>query len=456
MNLHHKITMLTLLFCSVEVDAQNTPLTLLECRQMAIKASYNLKSSAEKRLYSEDMALAYRANYLPDISLKGEYLYSTASFNMEITGGYLPIFTNGVIESGSFVYMPDQSYELDVKSVYNASVVLMQPIYMGGKISGAYKLSKLGVELSALDEQRQEAEVLQRVDNAFYQLLELDEQLLSAKAYQTTVEEFLRQIESAHAHGMAKRNDVLKVSVRLNEAKLLSLKAANGVTLARMNLCYIIGMSLSTKELKLIEPKIIIEPLRDNTLDISERPEYLQLQKQVEAKELETKITKGDLLPSATAIASYGYTNGLAFNSNTLLNSAAFTAGVTVSVPIFHFSEGRRKVSAKQREVAIARNTLDDLSIQMSLELMQAINETNEAIEQVHLTQVAEVQAEENMRLSKNQYDVGMETIADYLEAQSLWQKAMSDSSAAKRMQRVAYTKYLRTTGELFVRPATF
>ena len=38
-------------------------------------------------------------------------------------------------------------------------------------------------------------------------------------------------------------------------------------------------------------------------------------------------------------------------------------------------------------------------------------------------------QAEENMKVSGKQYEVGLETLSDYLEAQVLWQQAYQTKS---------------------------
>ncbi|MFR9650079.1 MAG: TolC family protein [Rikenellaceae bacterium] len=426
-------------------------LSIEECREMAIESNYNLKSSVEKVMLSEDLVAAYRANYFHDFSVRGGYLYSTTSFSQSITGGYLPIFVNGVMDSSSFAYMPDQEYELEVGSLFGASAVMTQPIYTGGKISSAVKLAKLGVEVSNLEKLQSEAEVLERVDNAFYQLIELEEVLKSAERYQAVVEEFYRVSHKGMQEGMINRNDVMKVTVRLNEAKLLTQRARNGVNLSRMNLCYLIGLPITTSQITPIDPLVQGLMVTDMSLDVTARPEYTMLEKQIEAKELDMKITRSDFLPSVSAIASYGYTNGVTLNDTKLLNSGSFTGGVILSIPIFHWGEGRRKVSAKQHDINIANNQMKDLTQQMQLELMQAINNYNESLLEVELTKQAVAQAEENMRLSRNHYDVGMESIADYLESQAIWQKAMSDMCGAKRKERTAYTRLLKCRGELYI-----
>ncbi len=444
-----KYIVLVAVLCAQVVEAKTY--TLEECRTMALNTSRNLKSTSEKILIAEDILAAYKSNNLPNFSLSANYLYSTSSLDATISGGYLPIFTNGVYDPTSVAYMPDQSYNLEVGSVYNAGVMATQPIYMGRKVSNAIKLARVGVEVSKLERELSESTVVELSDNAFYKVVEVEELLLSAQKYQAVVEEFYRQVERAQLQGMKSRNDVMKVGVQLNEAKLLTQKAINGVRLAKMNLCYTIGLPLTTTDLELKVSSALGVRVDDSNLDISARPEYAMLNSQIAAKELEAEISRGDFMPSVSAIASYSYMNGVKLNGSTMFNNAGFTGGVTVNVPIFHWGEGRRKTSAKRREVTIAQNQMEDMSQLMSLELLQAINNYNESILEVELSGQAVSQAEENMRLSQNQYNAGLETLADYLEAQAIWQKAMSELTISRSKHRTAYTQYLKSRGELTV-----
>ncbi|MFR9514560.1 MAG: TolC family protein, partial [Rikenellaceae bacterium] len=225
------------------------------------------------------------------------------------------------------------------------------------------------------------------------------------------------------------------------------LKAKNGLILARMNLCYIIGLPISTLELTAID-NFNIQQSIDPTLDVSSRPEFELIAKSVEAKELEVKLVKSDYLPNISTIASYNYTNGLQLNGSSVLGSTpTFTGGIMINIPIFHWGEGRRKVSAARREVEIAENTQAELIQKMTLELMQSINAYNEAQAEVDLMERTVEQAAENMRQSGKHYTAGMETISNYLEAQAIWQKATSDLIEAKSNQRIAYVRYCRSRG---------
>lgn len=455
---------LMLLLASVnEVNAQYN-LTIEDCRKMALENNYSIKSSKERELSSEDVLASAKTNNLPNLSLNANYLYSSSTFSKSIEGGYLPTFVpdvttgelvpnivgtaaDGSLIFGEYAFMPDIDFDVKVGSVFNTSLMVTQPIYLGGKISNSIKLAGIGVDVARLEIRKTQTEVIETVDNAFYTYIKVEEMVLSAEKYQTAVEEFYRQINNALKVGMKNRNDVLKVEVKLNEAKLLVQKAKNGLLLARVNLCYAIGIPLTTRDIVLQDKFELGNAISNTDLDITSRPEYEMLEMQIDAKELEVKIAASDFKPSISAIASYGYTNGITLNDEKLLNSASFAGGVMVSVPLFHWGEGRKKISAKKRELNIAKNQKEDMSQLMSLQLLQSINTYNEALLEVQLTQNSVEQAKENMRMSKSHYDAGLETIADYLESQALWQKAMSDMIEAKAKQRLAYTSYQKCKG---------
>ncbi len=445
--------------------AQIQTITLEQCREMALESSFGLKSIDEKIAASEDMLKAYKSNNLPNLSLSGSYLYSTANFSEAIEGGYLPTFSPdlttgelvpnvvGYAEDGSaifssYAYMPDMLFDFEVGSLLSVGLQATQPIYMGGRVSTAIKLAQIGVDAAQIERARSKADVVLSADEAFYTYLKVEELLKSADAYRAVVDEFYRQVESMLKSGMCTKNDLMKVQVKVNEAELNQLKAKNGLILARMNLCYIIGLPISTLDLKLVDIFDTQQSI-DRALDVTARPEFDLLAKSVEAKELEVKLAQSDFLPSISAMATYNYANGLKLNGESLFGSTpSFTGAIMVNIPIFHWGEGRRKVSAARRAVVIAENTQADLVQKMTLELMQSINAYHEAQLQVALMERTVEQAQENLRLSGREYTAGMETISSYLEAQAMWQKAMSDLVEAKANQRLAFATYSRSRGE--------
>lgn len=463
-------TILTLLLVAVCGSVQAQQLTLDDCRRMAVENSRNLKIAGSQQNVAEDNLKMYKANFLPKFSFSGNYLYSTGSFNYTLQGGYLPTFvpnlTTGGLEPNiltmgpdgtpifkQYAYMPDTQFDLKIGSVFRAGLAAQQPIYMGGKVRTSVKMAKIGKTIADLNLKKTETEVVIALDEAFFTCIKMEELVKSAVKYNDVVSEFYRQMENAHHGGLKSKNDLLKVQVKLNEAQLQLRQAQNGLRLARMNLCYHIGLPMTTSVIELVDNFEPTPKISSIEIDISSRPEYVMLQQQIELKKQQVALVKSDFLPQVGAMVSYNYTNGVQLNNSSLFSKPSFMGGVSVSIPLFNWGEGRRKVSAARHEVDIARNQFEDLAEQMQLELMQAITSYDESTFEVALTLKSLVQSEENMTESGNRYETGMESLADYLEAQALWQKAQSDLVEARSQQRISYTKYLKATGAFKFKP---
>ena len=120
-----------------------------------------------------------------------------------------------------------------------------------------------------------------------------------------------------------------------------------------------------------------------------------------------------------------------------------------MKVPIVNFGEGSNKIRSAKAKQTIAQLEQADLSEQMMLEQQQALQALDEAQKELTLTESALSQAEENMRLSRQQYEVGYETLSDYLEAQAMWQQAYAAKVEARCQLVLATYKYKKSRGQI-------
>ena len=122
---------------------------------------------------------------------------------------------------------------------------------------------------------------------------------------------------------------------------------------------------------------------------------------------------------------------------------------LNVSVPLFHFGANSNKVRAAKAKLEQTRLQQQKLNEQMLLELTQAANNLDEAKLESELADRSLQQAEENRRVSKSQYEVGLETLSDHLEAQALWQQAYETKVDARFQLYLNYVAYLKAAGTL-------
>lgn len=324
-----------------------------------------------------------------------------------------------------------------------------QPLYMGGKIRAAYKMSLLGKEMAQLSETLTASEVIVKTDQAYAQVIKAKEMKKVADKYNAVLVELKKNVESAYKHGLKPQNDVLKVQVKLNESELNIRKAGNALRLATMNLCHYIGKPLTSDIRTADNFPEVAQDIRLQISDISARPEYAILNQQVAIAKQQVKLNRSELLPQIGVKGSYDYIHGLEINDQDLFNKGSFSVLLNVSVPLFHFGERTNKVRAAKAKLEQTRLEQENMNEQMLLELTQAANNLDEAQLESTIAERSLQQAEENMRVSRSQYDVGLETLSDHLEAQAMWQQAYETHVDARFRLYLNYVAYLKATGTL-------
>lgn len=457
-----------------ECFAQEIVLNLQKCREMAVENSKKMQVAAEQQKKAGYDWKSYRANFLPKISGSGLYAYMHKKMNYKIDGGYLPVYQSSDVGQAiplnsiqlgldgkpvmgadglplfkQYAFLPDIELALGLRNVYSVGVMLEQPVYMGGKVRAAFKMASIGKEMAELNVHSSRAQVLTESDEAYWQYVRVKEQLKSAEKYLEVVSELVKNVTDAIETGMASQNDLLKAQVKQNEAELLVSKANNGVALSRMNLCRVIGVDLYSQVD--VNDSLCAEStlnLLDMGNDITARPEYNLLEKQVELKSKEVALTRADFLPQLGVSASYAYGDGISLNGESD-GVASFAAVASLKIPIYHWGEGRNKVKAVKAEQEMARLQQEELSQMMQLEVAKTRFNVEDAAARVKMTEKSLSQAEENLQVSRNRYEVGMETITNYMEAQAQWQKAWSDAIDARAELRLSETYYLKATGKL-------
>ena len=464
---------ISFLLISVSINAQ-IELTREKSRELALKYSHHIAIAGkekEKALFTQK---SYKANFFPKLSANAMAYYSPGTFNYTLPGGYLPTYVPSLTEGKlvpnllldptgkpiigpdgktpvfkSYAFMPDVDMEIGMEGVGIAGLTLEQPVYLGGKIRTANEMSKTGIALADENIRLNRAKVISEADDAYWQFVRVKEKLEVAMRYSQLLDQLVKQLDDAYATGMISRNDLLKAEVKKNEADLMVQKANNGLELARMNLCRVTGLPYQTDILVSDSlpslPSAEVLQVQEN---IEQRPEYRMLQKNIELKEKNIKLVRSDFLPQVGVGASYSYVEGPQLNGVRTSNDS-FSALATVKIPIFGWGEGRNKVNSAKAEREISVMKMEHARELMELELAQSRFNMKDAQSRVEMTQLSLDQAKENLRVSKDMFELGEETLTNYLEAQVQWQKARMELIEAKAELKMAETKYLKATGTL-------
>lgn len=411
-------------------------MTLTEARELALQHNKNITKSKLTLEQTSYDAKAYKTNYFPRINVMAADLYSTAKDDVNLTSSLLPI---------------NLPLNYKIGNIFLGSVSLTQPLYMGGKITAAYRMASRGAEMANENIRLTESQIIVQTDEAYMQAVRARQLAGVARSYKQLLDELMKNVESAVRHGMKTRNDQMKVQVKLNEAELAVQRADNATRLSTMNLCHIIGLPLNTplqinaEQLEEAQTSMV----NDQSASIDARPEVAILQAKTDIATQQVKLTRSDFLPQLAVFADYTYVNGIKLLGHRLLDIGSGTFGATLRVPLITFGERTYKIRSAKARQQIVQTEQQDLTEQMQLELAQAANNFEEAQTELTITQRSLQQAEENMRLARQQYDAGMEPLSQLLDAQAMWQQVSADHVNAKCQLQVAYTKLLKAQGSL-------
>ena len=421
-----------------KVDAQEAArdITLSQARELALEHNKDIAKSKLTLEQTQNDAKAYKTNYYPRINLMAADFYSTTKGDFSIAGGHLPIYmlnpatgtyvpnvtmgADGNYILNQYADFPSTKMDYKVGNIFLGGVSLTQPLYMGGKITAAYRMASRGAEMAEENIRLTESQVILNTDEAYMQAIRARQLADVARSYKQLLEELMKNVESPVRHGLKTRNDQMKVQVKLNEAELAIQRAENGIRLSTMNLCHVIGLPLNTP-LQLDADQFsdaVPATIPTDGLSIDARPESAILQAKTDIASQQVKLTRSDYLPQLAMFAGYSYVRTYKLRS------------------------------AKARQ-QIAQTEQMDLTEQMQLELAQAANNFDEAQTELGITQRSLEQAEENMRLARQQYDAGLEPLSQLLDAQAMWQQASADHVNAKCQLQVAHTKLLKAQGVL-------
>lgn len=456
-----------IMMATAQTKAQEV-LTLDSCVQMALRSNREIKTAAMQAEQYKHTQKAYLANFFPKFTgrvLDAQSFSGQQKFNVDLSK-FVPAelaqmmapHLNNLNQVLSVLLSPEELQVLSsldptigigykVGNIFHAGVSLEQPIYMGGKVTAAYKMSKLGAQMAQANQRLTEEQVILETNEAYALLLQASQMHQVALQYDSLLTQLMNDVTAAERHGLRGHNDVLKVQVKKSEAELQVRQAQNAICLAQMNLCHYIGLPLTAQPM--VDPIVpeIVPASKDAT--VTGRPEYniLELKSQLSAQQV--KLTRSDFLPQLGVMAHYGYTHGLEVMDQYMFKKPSAAVMVNLSVPLYHANEGYHKVRAAKLEHERTILEQEDLIEKMNLELQQAANTLDESILELEMTRKNIEQAADNLKASKKSFDVGLESLSDLLEAQTLWQQAYAKQVIAQAQVIVNTIRYKKACGTL-------
>jgi outer membrane protein TolC len=373
---------------------------------------------------------------------------------------YLPNFS----ASATGVYrVPDTKNDfmtLQMRGLYMAGINLTQPIYAGGKIVAANKLAKIGEDISRQQNRMTRMDVIANADNSYWTYIAVLEKVKMTQAYLQQIDSIYESTRRNYETGMITRNDLLRIEARRSQVEYNLNQATAGADLCRQSLCRVIGVDYAT-EIIPTDTTVPVPEVSSYERSVDQRPEVEMLSSAIEARQQQVKMARADFLPTVglqlgwSAFGNLKYSmmmqgaDGQYHELSDSYNSNGFMGLLSVSIPIFHWGEGCKKVRKAKLDVENAILDKAKKSRLMELELSNAITNVETGRQLITSAETAMRQAEENLSAMNARYRTGMITLTDLLDAQSQWQVSYANLIEARTQYQINLTSYRRAAGIL-------
>lgn len=429
--------------CWLLADAQQL-LSLDSCLSSARQRNCTIQSAALDLAISQEVKKQMLWKYFPQVSLQGfafgaaQPLVDIDASNTHMSGG-LGTFLSDV--SQAIAEGLGDTVDTEIKLIrwgVSAQAQAVQPLYWGGQIVTANKLAKLGIEAARLKGEVSERDVLQEVTDTYWLIAGLMDKRQTVEKVVTLLDTIHNVAQVAYNNGLVTANDLLKVQLKQNEMQTKSLQLENGIQLASRLLCHLIGQPY--------EHELLLEPLSDDnivalseqpdTINVSNRPESKLLDLNIQYNRLNRRLTLGESLPHLAIGLTGGYTN---FFERNKWNALAF---VNLSIPLTGWGETSHKLKQHDLKIQQAELMQQGLTEKMNLQNRQIYDQLIEALKLMEQHRASRNLAEENHRISLMNYEAGVGTMTDLMEADALLLQAENAYTDALITYRTALRKY--------------
>ena len=437
-------------------------LSIEECRTLAIENNKELRIASEKEQAAYHRRKAAFTNYLPKISAAGAYMRTSDELSLlsdEQKNALGNLGTNvggqlqGILQqypslgeqlgpiAGSLVGGLDaagaglvDALRTDTRNMTVASVMLTQPIYMGGKIVAYNKITRFAEQIAQSQHDQQLQEVILEVDRTYWQIVSLQSKKQLAESYLELVRKLDGDVDHLIEEGMATKADGLSIKVKVNEAEVTLIQVNNGLALSKMLLCQLCGLEMTT-EVRLRDEATEL-PAGTTAADIEtaleNRPELRSLDMAQQIGKHKVTIARSEFMPNVALTGGYLTTNPSLTNGFQKKFNGLWNVGVVVKIPILTWGERHHKVQAARREAAIATYQFDEAAEKVELQVTQSRQKMQEATERYAAATRSQAEADENLRCATLGMQEGVIPVSNVLEAQTAWLSAHSEQLTAR------------------------
>jgi len=328
---------------------------------------------------------------------------------------------------------PQNIFAVPPHGFANQDLMLMVPLFTGGRLGGASASARRQGEAAALLVQASRLTVAEAVTEDYANAVRQEALVDVAQARLTVEDEQVRVTHEKVDAGRSAPVDLLRELAEQADAQQAMLAARNGVGLALIALKTTLGVSqgsdltLSDTLDSLTGTSPAPATLQDALLQAdAHRPELAAAQRQVEAAQAGVRAARGEYAPQV-----YGVAMGDAMTGQGV-GRVGYTVGLTASLPLY--DGGQRRADEDGAKAKLDRARADALQARQTVDgqVASAWLTVQTAAAQVQAATVGVAAAQQSYTLAGLRYNAGKSVSAERLDALSALTRAQGAVAQAK------------------------
>ncbi len=413
------------LLLSVPVNGSAEEYSLEDLYRIALARSEKLKVAEENLSISEigrEKALSY---LLP---------------RMTATGG-LTQYSEKRFNSAGSLTQPESASSWGIR--------LDETVSMNGRELTALDISRQGIAKSQYDLRAvREDYLLRYVAASYYNVLMARKNLDIADSNLDRLQKYREATEKRLRIGEVTRTVLLRAEGELSGAKSDRLQALNALDLATAVLASNVGIqgTFSLRETPTAEAELqAVDRFREQAFAVRADLKSLEVQKQIAAGQI--KYAEGAFWPTVSLSGVYSGSDQSPGTSS--LNRESLYGGVALNFPFFEGGLRRAELSEAKARERQASLQYEDYKKGIDIEVQSAYLDlvTQKGILQFLNDQLAF--ARDNYNAVARQFEFGLSTSLDVLDANTLLVSAERKAASALYSYRLAHLKMKKATGTL-------
>ena len=388
-----------------EQTTQNTlTLTLDKALEIALDENPTIKVAAEEIALKKVASKEAWQSLLPEASLNGSLDHTIKAAEMKLN---------------------DMSFKMgqDGSNTANAGLSINLPLFAPA-VYRAMSMTKTDIELAVEKSRASELDLINQVTKAYYQLMLAQDSYEVLQGSYKLAEDNFNVVNAKYQQGAVSEFDKISAEVQMRSIKPNVISAANAVTLAKLQLKVLMGITADVDiktddNLTNYESMLFANQLKEEDMSLENNTTMKQFELNMKLLEKNVKSLKTNFMPTLSMSLSYQYQSlynpNINFFDYTWSNSSSLM--FNLSIPLYRASNFTKVKSARIQMRQLDWNRIDT-ERKLNMQVVSYRNNMTASSEQVVSNKENVMQAEKAVQIAGKRYEVGKGTVLELNSSQ--------------------------------------